>query len=168
MRRFALPFAAAILTFLAFALPAAAGGCVGSGPLLEGTSPSVRIVNCGFDAGVLRVPVGSKITWTNSDWLPHVVSGVGWGRTQTVMNPGDTFSHEFNAAGVYPYTCTLHPGMSAVVLVGDVSGGPATTAASAPTAPTAPEQPAWPGIALVASVAVGALSFVAGRAIGRA
>jgi plastocyanin len=162
MRRLALSLGLAVLTFLALALPAAAGGgCVGAAPLVEGTAPSVTIVNCAFNAGVLRVPVGSTVTWTNGDWLPHVVSGVGWGRTQTVMNPGDAFSHEFTAAGIYPYTCTLHPGMSAVVLVGDV-GGPA------PAAPADPAQPAWPGIALVAALAVGAISFVAGRSLARA
>ena len=160
MRRLAPSLAVAILTFLALALPAAAGGCHPTEPLAEGTDAAVRIRNCAFTAGVLRVPVGTTVTWTNADPLPHVVSGVDWGRLQP-MSDGDTFTHTFTAGGVYPYTCTLHPGMSAVVLVGDVSGGPA------PAAPPQPEPPAWPGVALVASVAVGALSFVAGRSLGR-
>jgi hypothetical protein len=36
--------------------------------------------------------------------------------------PGDGFEHLFAAAGIYPFACTLHPGMNGAVVVGDVAG----------------------------------------------
>jgi hypothetical protein len=43
MRPIALAVFAAVLTFLVLAAPTAAGGCVNTSMLLEGTSPDVQI-----------------------------------------------------------------------------------------------------------------------------
>jgi len=159
MRRIALAVFAAALTFLALSAPTSAGGCVNEARPTDGTSPDVRIVNCQFVSGVLRVPVGTTVTWTNADWLPHEVSGIGWGGVQRMLMPGETFSHEFTDAGAYPYSCPLHPGMAAIVLVGD------TSAWKAPDAEN--RDPGWIATALLASLLVGVTGFAAGRYLGR-
>src|SRR5207237_9827699 len=121
MRRIVLAVFAAALTFLALSAPTAAGGCVNDARPTEGTSPAVRIEKCQFLSAVLRIPVGTTVTWTNADFLPHEISGIGWGRTQSMLLPGDTYSHGFTEAGVFPYTCPLHPVMYAVLFVGAVA-----------------------------------------------
>jgi plastocyanin len=156
MRRIALAVFAAALTFVALAAPSVAGGghCINDSRPTEGTSRDVHIAKCQFMAALLRVPVGTTVRWTNDDVLPHVVSGTGWGSAQSVLMNGDTFAHSFNEAGIFPYTCTLHPGMSAVVFVGD-------------TAASKPESDPWLATAFVASLLVGVTGFAAGRYLGR-
>jgi plastocyanin len=173
VRRTVTAVIAAAVTFVALAAPAAAGGCVNTATPVEGTSPDVRIDKCQFWAGVLRVPVGTVVTWTNADVFPHVVSGINWGRTD-LLNTGGTFSHTFTAAGIYPYTCTLHPGMSAVVFVGDVAvpgnqpNAPSTTNVQAPLAPvTNSADGTWLATALLVSILVGLTGFATGRSLRR-
>lgn len=158
MRRFAIALFAAGLTFIALAAPSAAGGghCVNESRPTEGTSPDVRIAGCQFMSAVLRVPVGTTVRWTNDDIVPHVVSGIGWGDSQTVLTRGEMFAHSFTEAGIFPYTCTLHPGMSAVVFVGE-GGTPKTDSGD----------DAWLATALLASILVGVTGFAAGRYLGR-
>src|SRR5258706_8646766 len=174
MRRIALAVFAAALTFLALSAPTAAGGCVNDARPTEGTSPAVRIDRCQFLSAVLRVPVGTTVTWTNADFLPHEVSGIGWGGVQRMLMPGETYSHDFAEAGIFPYTCPLHPGMSAVVFVGDVAAPdaqPGTIASKLETAPRAPAAPSregeWLAAAFLASLPLGGTGFAAGRYLGR-
>src|SRR2546430_10799643 len=140
VRLIVLAVFAADLTFLALSEPTAAGGCVNDARPTEGTSPAVRIEKCQFLSAVLRVPVGTTVTWTNADFLPHEVSGIGWGGIQRMLMPGETFSHDFAEAGIYPYRCPPHPRMSAGVFLGDVAapGAPPSTIAPKVAAPHAP------------------------------
>jgi plastocyanin len=169
MRRIVLAAIAATLTFAVLSATSLAGGghCVNDARPTEGADPNVKIANCSFQAAVLRVPVGTRVTWTNADtYLPHIVSGIGWGKPQTMLMSGDTFSQDFTEAGIYPYTCPLHPGMSAVVIVGDVAAPAAQSSSVASRAePAAQRGPDGSGlaIALVASLLVGVTSFLVGR-----
>ena len=174
MRRIALAVFAAALAFITLAAPSAAGGCVNESRPTDGTSPDIRIDKCQFMSALLRVPVGTTVKWTNDDFLPHIVSGIGWGRTQSMLMPGETFSHDFTEAGIFPYTCTLHPGMSAVVFVGDVASPESQPNSLATKLQIAPHAPAprtaddeWLATALLASILVGVTGFAAGRYLGR-
>jgi plastocyanin len=123
----------------------AGGGCHGAAT--EGTASVVTLVNACFDQTITRVPVGAKVTWANKDPMTHVVIGQGyaWG-TEADLQQGDRFSTVFRAAGIYPYTCYLHPGMNGAVVVGGVdapkldaiSGSPVTDSAISRQAPQAP------------------------------
>jgi plastocyanin len=159
MRPVVMAVLAAALTLLAVATPSAAGGSINTSKPIEGSSPDVRIDKCQFWSGVLRVPVGTVVTWTNVDVFPHVISGINWGRTDPMLTTGGTFSHTFVEAGIYPYTCTLHPGMSAVVFVGDVAE-PAT-----PVTKTA--DGSWLAAAILAATLLGVTGFAAGRYLGK-
>jgi plastocyanin len=157
---------AATLTFTTLAASSAAGGgCLNTSKPTEGASPDVRIDRCQFWSGVLRVPVGTVVKWTNDDVYPHVISGINWGRMDPMLT-GGTFSHTFTEAGIYPYTCTMHPGMSAVVFVGDVAA-PATTALSPQVRRPESADAPWLATALLASILVGVTGFAAGRYLGR-
>lgn len=185
VRRLIATIAASTFALLAVAVaPAlAGGGCVNENPTTEGSGTSVEMKNCGFAPTIIRVPVGVTVTWTNQEqYLPHVVSGVGWGQASygDYLSPGKSQTQRFAAAGVYPYTCFLHPGMSGAVIVGDASTPasatgatpvavtPAPTSATAAPASSAPAKSGdslpWPGIALGLSVVAGAAAYAAGRA----
>ena len=159
MRRIVLAVFVTALTFLALSAPSAAGGCINETRPTEGTSAAVRIDKCQFQSALLRVPVGTTVTWTNADFLPHEISGIGWGRIQSVLMPGEAYSHDFVEAGIFPYFCPLHPGMAAVVFVGD---------ATPPQAPAVPSPDGeWLATAVLASILVGVTAFAAGRYLGR-
>ena len=124
MRRLALSFGIALLTFLALALPAAAGGCIATAPLVEGTSTSVKIASCAFNAGVLRVPVGSTVYWINLDSGPEGQYSVVF-NTISVRSPVlhsspsyGSFAHTFTTAGTFPYYCDICivPGSGTIIV----------------------------------------------------
>jgi plastocyanin len=78
---------------------------------------SVGIVNFAFSPATLTVPVGTTVTWTNRDQDAHnVVDRAGTFRSPT-LNPGDTYRYTFNQPGQYSYLCTIHPFMTATVVV---------------------------------------------------
>lgn len=79
-----------------------------------------------YDPLELTVAVGTTVTWTNSDIIPHTVtSGLSDGVTLTpdgffdssFLNAGDTFSYTFTEAGEFPYYCLPHPWMQGKVTV---------------------------------------------------
>jgi plastocyanin len=107
--------------------PAHAGG--GCAEVTSGKSQAVDLKGFCVFPTLIRVPVGTAVTFTNRDAVEHVIVGAGmaWGSDGT-MQQGDSFSTRFERDGVYPFQCYLHPGMSGAVLVGDANGrGPATS-----------------------------------------
>jgi plastocyanin len=81
--------------------------------------------NC-FTPTVLRVGPGDTVTWSNKDPVEHTVTGAvgAFGHDRSIL-AGQTVAYRFDAEGVYPYFCYLHPGMVGAVVVGD--GGAAAT-----------------------------------------
>jgi plastocyanin len=74
----------------------------------------------------VETTVGSMVRWNNDDSIPHTVtSGVIENNSPKpdgkfdsgIMNPGSSFPFVFDAAGEYPYYCTLHPWMTGRVTV---------------------------------------------------
>jgi len=65
----------------------------------------------------MKVAVGSKVTWVNEDAIAHNVIGQDGAFKSGTLDKGDTFTHEFTAAGLFKYTCTFHPGMDGVIQV---------------------------------------------------
>src|ERR1700688_1798792 len=78
---------------------------------------AVKIDNFVFGAQTLTVPVGTTVTWTNSDDIPHTsVSTEGVFKSK-VLDTDEKFSYKFDKAGTYPYYCTIHPKMTGTVVV---------------------------------------------------
>lgn len=104
-----------------FSSPAMAGGGGGCGqPATDARGGSVEVSESCFVPTVLRAEPGQDITWTNRDEAPHVVAGanVAWGSFEQFLR-GQSVTYRFARAGVYPYVCSLHPGMVGAVVVGD-------------------------------------------------
>jgi plastocyanin len=80
-------------------------------------SAAVNIDNFVFGPQTITVPVGTTVTWTNKDDIPHTsVSTEGVFKSK-VLDTDENFSYKFTKAGTYPYYCTIHPKMTGKVVV---------------------------------------------------
>jgi plastocyanin len=70
-----------------------------------------------FTPSSITVSVGTTIKWTNKDAVTHNVTSNTGVFSSGDMGNGATFSFQFNTAGTYPYTCTIHPTMTGSVTV---------------------------------------------------
>jgi plastocyanin len=77
----------------------------------------VRIVNYGFDAGNLRVPAGTTVTWKNLDPVGHTATADDGAFASPVLGRDDEWSFTFAEPGLYTYFCAPHPQMKAQVEV---------------------------------------------------
>ena len=85
-----------------------------SGARAEDTK--VTIDNFTFSPAELTVKVGTTVTWSNHDDIPHTVVSAGKFRSKAMDTDG-TFSFTFTAAGEYKYFCSLHPHMTGTIKV---------------------------------------------------
>ncbi len=80
-------------------------------------APRVAIDNFSFMPATLTVPVGTKVTWTNRDDVPHNVISVDQKFASPVLDTDDEFSYNFTDPGTYEYYCSIHPKMTGKVVV---------------------------------------------------
>ena len=78
---------------------------------------SVQIDNFTFKAPVTTVKVGTTITWTNADDIPHTVVSKDGVFKSKVLDTGDHFSFTFAKPGQFGYFCSLHPHMTGTIVV---------------------------------------------------
>jgi plastocyanin len=83
------------------------------------SSVEVKIDNFSFGPMELKVPVGTMVTWINRDDIPHTVVSTDDSKTfkSKVLDTDEKFSFTFSKAGTYPYFCSVHPKMTAKVIV---------------------------------------------------
>lgn len=115
LRRILLALAVSALAFVA-PVPAVAGGGCHEEPT-SGTGDAVKMVGACFTPTTLEVEPGTTVSFVNHDPIPHNVSAAGWGRLED-LSEGDSFTATFAEAGIYPYACTYHPGMTGAIVVG--------------------------------------------------
>jgi plastocyanin len=78
----------------------------------------VTVDNFSFSPATASVPVGTTITWTNHDDVPHTVVSAEQKFKSRVLDTDERFSHRFDAPGEYSYFCSIHPKMTGRVVVG--------------------------------------------------
>lgn len=79
---------------------------------------TIDIVDFAFEPDDLEVPVGTTVTWTQSDPSRHTVD-FDDGEESGELEQGDTFTRTFDEAGTHDYVCFFHPRMTASVTVTD-------------------------------------------------
>jgi len=101
-------------------------------PASSGTGNEVKLLPCAFAPTVTRVAVGSEVTFFNGPNFSHLITGANqeWGSPDVELQPGTSISYTFDRAGIYPYACVLHPGMSGAIIVGDPAAETATSGAT--------------------------------------
>ena len=77
----------------------------------------VKIDNFSFGPGTITVPVGTTVTWTNRDDIPHTVVSTEGVFKSKVLDTDEKFSFTFSKAGSFPYFCSIHPKMTGKVVV---------------------------------------------------
>ena len=78
----------------------------------------VTITNFSFVPAVLHVSVGSEVTWVNTDRVAHTVtSDDKTSFASPLLHTNDHFGFRFDEPGTYAYHCSVHPFMTAQVIV---------------------------------------------------
>jgi plastocyanin len=118
MKRIRWVFACAAIVITAFTLT------VGIKPILAlrtaenpAVGASVKIDNFSFGPADVKIPVGTMVTWTNRDDVPHVVASEDKLFKSKPLDTDDHFSFTFTKPGTYVYYCSIHPKMTAKVVV---------------------------------------------------
>jgi amicyanin len=101
---------AALLQSLTFAAPGFAADA------------SVTMDNFTFNPPSLTVKVGTAVTWTNQDDIPHTVASKTKAFKSKTLDTDDVFSFTFTTPGVYEYFCSLHPHMTGTIVVEATTG----------------------------------------------
>ena len=97
----------------------ATAGQVGGAAAQEksATTAEVKIDNFSFGPTALTVPVGTTVTWTNRDDIPHTAVSTDGVFKSKVMDTDEQFSFVFSKPGTYPYFCSIHPKMTGQIIV---------------------------------------------------
>jgi len=99
----------------------AAAGSAGAGA--SGVT-TVTLQNFAFSPTTLKVPVGSRVTFTNKDQTEHTATNGKDGTKATnglfdlSLKAGGSDSFTFDKAGTYDVTCRFHPAMHMTITVG--------------------------------------------------
>jgi len=163
-----------VLGWAAAGVASAGGGCHrlsgNEATPTESNAAVIKIDGCTFAPTIANVQAGTEVRFINSSQTYHDIVGRnrGWGTDS--LESGTEFTYRFLTKGVYPFSCSLHPGMAGVVVVGDAA--PKAEAAAAGDAEMAPAVSTEPAVATTTQnsvlpfVAIGAVSLLAGLAIG--
>lgn len=83
----------------------------------------ISVAQFQFQPGTIEVPVGTTVTWNNSDRILHTVTaGTPDNPTPEIFDgllddAGSTFSFTFTEAGTFDYYCDIHPHMVGTITV---------------------------------------------------
>jgi plastocyanin len=81
------------------------------------TDPNVSIKNFAFTVTTLKIGAGVTVKWTNNDGTSHTVTADDGSFNSGNIAPGASFTKKFNTKGTFAYHCSIHPMMTASVVV---------------------------------------------------
>ena len=90
---------------------------MGSALAQAAKTAELHIDNFAFTPAELTISVGTTVTWTNRDDIPHTVVEKGLSFKSKVMDTDEQFSRTFDTAGEITYFCSLHPHMTGKIIV---------------------------------------------------
>jgi len=112
--------AAALGSATAITLAAAVllGTAQSAPPVTQANTNTVSIDNFTFTPQTLRVQVGSAVTWTNRDDIPHGIASENnaFARSKA-LDTDDSYSVTLTTPGTYKYFCYIHPHMTGTIIV---------------------------------------------------
>ena len=77
----------------------------------------IKIDNYSFTPADITVAAGTTVTWVNRDDVPHTVRNNDGTLKTKALDTDDKFSMTFDKPGTYEYFCSIHPKMTAKVVV---------------------------------------------------
>jgi amicyanin len=117
MTKTSLLFATLAAPVMMAALLLAASPSVSETESPSAVNADVKIDNFSFGPQEMSVAVGTTVTWTNRDDIPHTVVSTDGVFKSKVRDTDEKFSYTFTKAGTYDYFCSVHPKMTGKVVV---------------------------------------------------
>jgi len=77
----------------------------------------IKIDNFSFAPASITVPAGTEVRWKNNDDIPHNIVSNDHSFKSKVLDTGEDFAYTFSKPGTYNYFCSIHPKMTARVVV---------------------------------------------------
>jgi plastocyanin len=77
----------------------------------------VKIDNFSYSPAAVTVKAGTQVTWTNRDDIPHTVVSSDNAFKSKTLDTDEKFSFTPTKAGTYSYFCSIHPKMTAQIVV---------------------------------------------------
>ena len=110
------------------------GAVVGSGlagsvlvARAQDPASAVSIDNFTFTPQTLTVKLGTTVTWTNKDDIPHGVASANNAFSKSkALDTDDSYSFTFTTPGTYQYFCYIHPHMTGTIVVEAATGSNTT------------------------------------------
>ena len=88
----------------------------GSGPSIATQVVRVRVIDFAFRPRNIMVAHGTVVRWVNRGDVTHTTTS-NTGLWNNSLAPGETFRRRFRRTGTFAYHCTIHPQMTARVIV---------------------------------------------------
>jgi plastocyanin len=109
-----------LLTVAALGVLSLIGANASAGADPQAQAAAVKKVSVGdnfFSPTKANVAPGDKVKWTNNGKVEHNVTFAGGSKSGN-FGSGESYVKKFNRAGKFPYSCTIHAGMTGKVKVG--------------------------------------------------
>ena len=108
----------AVVSLCAAVLLAGAGRVASHAASSPAGPAEVKIDNFTFAPVTLTVAAGTTVKWVNRDDIPHTVVSEDKSTFKSkALDTDDSFSYTFAKPGTYTYFCSIHPKMTAKVVV---------------------------------------------------
>jgi plastocyanin len=83
----------------------------------QAAAVEVKIDNFSFGPQAPTIAVGTAVTWTNRDDIPHTVVSTDGVFKSKVLDTDEKFSYTFDKTGTFAYFCSIHPKMTGKIVV---------------------------------------------------
>jgi plastocyanin len=110
-------YSVAILLLLGVLAVSGARRALAASPEANPPGVEITIDNFSFTPQEVTVKAGTPITWINRDDIPHTVVSTDNVFKSKALDTDDKFSFTLTKPGTYNYFCSLHPKMTAKVVV---------------------------------------------------
>lgn len=83
-------------------------------------TPGAANANWNFTPRYIIIKAGTKVTWNNMSDAPHTVvpsTSGAFPASSVLAATSGTYSYTFTKAGDFPYFCSIHPAMTAWIIV---------------------------------------------------
>jgi plastocyanin len=88
----------------------------GGGPSAATQAVRVRVIDFAFRPRNLTIARGTVVRWVNRGDVTHTTTS-NTGLWNQRLAPGETFRRRFRRMGTFAYHCSIHPQMTARVIV---------------------------------------------------
>lgn len=84
-------------------------------PEVVPVTAAVTIASLAFNPATLTIKRGTTVTWTNNDSVSHQIKSASF--NSDILSQGQSYSMTFNDAGIFDYSCAIHPAMTGQLIV---------------------------------------------------